>query len=215
MTYLEIVNKVLIRLREDTVATVSESIYSTLIGEFVQQALSEVADAHEWNAMRSTVVVTTVAGDINYALTDSGTSFSIECVFNNTEDCEVAKAPSSAWMTHMLLSNDVTRNQPTHYAINGVSATGDAVIEFYPPPDAVYNVNVNLKMKTTLSADSDPVWIDTLPIILKALLLAVDERGDDSGMTVDTIQGQFNNALSNAVAFDRQLNEDEGIWEVE
>ena len=38
MTYLELVNDVLIRLRETTVSTVSETTYSALIGKFVNDA---------------------------------------------------------------------------------------------------------------------------------------------------------------------------------
>ena len=35
MTYLELVNDVLVRLRESTVSTVGETTYSSLIGKFV------------------------------------------------------------------------------------------------------------------------------------------------------------------------------------
>jgi len=42
MTYLDIVNKVLIRLREDEVSAVSQTAYSKLIGEFVNDALRQV-----------------------------------------------------------------------------------------------------------------------------------------------------------------------------
>ena len=79
----------------------------------------------------------------------------------------------------------------------------------------MYNVNFNMKIKTVLSADTDEVYIDTLPVILKATLLAVDERGDDAGMTIDALQGQFNNALANAAAYDANLNDEETVWEVE
>lgn len=215
MNYLQIVNKVMLRLREDEVASVQENTYSKLIGEFVQQGTSEVEDAREWNALRTSVQVTTIAGDPDYALTGAGASYSIECVFNDTDDTEIRKAPSSAWMTHKLLDNNLTQNTPGYYDINGVDANLDPVVNFYPVPDAVYTIYFNMKIKTTLSADTDESPVPYLPILLKALLLAVDERGDDAGMTVDVIQGQFNNALANATAFDMQLNEDEGIWEVE
>lgn len=215
MNYLQLVNKVMLRLREDEVSSVSESTYSRMIGEFVSQALSEVADAREWNAMRSTISVNTSATVNSYSLTGAGTSYSIECVFNNTDDAEVTKAPSSAWMTHKLLDNNLANAQPSHWDVNGVDASGDPVVDFYPTPDAVYVVNFNMKIKTLLVDDTDEVWIDTLPIILKAQLLAVDERGDDQGVTAQALQGQFDNALANAVAFDMRLNEDEGIWEVE
>jgi hypothetical protein len=45
MTYLQLVNKVLTRLREDTVSTVSQNTYSALVGEFVNDAKRLVEDA--------------------------------------------------------------------------------------------------------------------------------------------------------------------------
>lgn len=215
MNYLAIVNEVMLRLREDEVTSVSESSYSRLIGVFVKQALSEVEDARDWNVLRTTVQVTTAAGDYAYALASAGTSYNILCVFNDTQDYEVCKAPSAAWMTHQLLGPSVEQNQPGHYDVNGVDGSGDPVVNFFPVPDAVYNINFNMKIKTVLSADTEEVYVDTLPVILKATLLAVDERGDDSGLTIDALQGQFNNALANAIAYDANLNEDETVWEVE
>lgn len=45
MTFLQLVNKVLVRLREDTVSSVDENSYSQLIGEFVNDAVKEVEAA--------------------------------------------------------------------------------------------------------------------------------------------------------------------------
>ncbi len=215
MNYLQIVNKVMLRLREDEVASVAESTYSRLIGEFVQQALSEVEDARNWNALRTTIAVTTAKDSYSYTLPNAGLSYNILCVFEDTEDYEVHKAPSYAWMNQRLLDNDVETDQPTYYDINGVDGAGDPIVNFYPVPDAVYTVNFNMKIKTQLVNDGDLVNIDWLPVVIKALLLAVDERGDDSGLTIDALQGQFNNALANAVAYDANLNEDETVWEVD
>ena len=54
MTYLEAVNKVLRRLRENTVSSVDETIYSRLIGEFVNDANHMVEDAWDWSNLRET-----------------------------------------------------------------------------------------------------------------------------------------------------------------
>jgi hypothetical protein len=45
MTYLELVNDVLVRLRETTVSSVSETSYSSLIGKFVNDAKRQIEDA--------------------------------------------------------------------------------------------------------------------------------------------------------------------------
>ncbi len=52
-TYLQIVNKVLVRLREDTVATVVENSYSTLIGALVNRVKTEMEDTWRWHALRA------------------------------------------------------------------------------------------------------------------------------------------------------------------
>jgi hypothetical protein len=49
MTYLEAVNSVLRRLREREVLSVSESAYSKLIGDFVNDARNEVETAWGWS----------------------------------------------------------------------------------------------------------------------------------------------------------------------
>ena len=72
MTYLQLVNAVLARLREDSVASVSTSAYSRLIGKFVNDAKRQVEDAWDWDAMSQTLTLNTVAGTSTYVLTGSG-----------------------------------------------------------------------------------------------------------------------------------------------
>ena len=72
MTYLQVVNSVLRRLREDTVSSVTENDYSTLIGDLVNTVKSEIEDAWKWNVLRNTITVNTVDGTYRYILTGSG-----------------------------------------------------------------------------------------------------------------------------------------------
>jgi len=51
MTYLELINDVLIRLRETTVSTSTETAYSTLIGKFVNDAKRQIEDSYAWNVL--------------------------------------------------------------------------------------------------------------------------------------------------------------------
>jgi predicted N-acetyltransferase YhbS len=56
MTYLELVNKVLRRLRESEVSTVqgvgNANQYARLIGDFINEAKSQVEVAWDWSALR-------------------------------------------------------------------------------------------------------------------------------------------------------------------
>jgi hypothetical protein len=68
-TQLSIVNRVLRRLREDVVTATTDNDYSELIADFVADAVSEVQDAHDWEACKHTVDVDIVDGTSDYELT--------------------------------------------------------------------------------------------------------------------------------------------------
>jgi len=68
-TQLEIVNKVLRRLREDSVVATNATEYSELIGDFVVDAYEEVIDEHQWEALKHRVVVDIASGTSKYELT--------------------------------------------------------------------------------------------------------------------------------------------------
>jgi len=68
-TQLTIVNRILRRLREDTVTGITDNDYSELIADFVADAVSEVQDAHAWEACKHTVIVDLVDGTSDYILT--------------------------------------------------------------------------------------------------------------------------------------------------
>ena len=57
MTYIQIINAVLRRLREDEVASPSDTEYSTLIGDFVNETKREVEAAWNWTALRTTITL--------------------------------------------------------------------------------------------------------------------------------------------------------------
>lgn len=217
MTYLDIVNKVLRRLREDTVSAVNETAYSQLIGDFVQQALSEVEDAWDWNVLRSTIQITTGAADFSYSLTGAGTSFRVFDVHEDNNDYDLTKA-GYRQMNHWLLDDSAPTDRPLYWDVNGRDTSGDPVVNFYPIPDGVYKVNFNMKIKTDLSNDatgSTVINVPWLPVQLKALALAMDERGDDQGMSLEYALQQAESALANAVSYDMALHSDETVWEVE
>jgi len=86
MTYLELVNDVLVRLREATVSTVSETSYSALIGKFVNDAKRQIEDAYAWNVLGTTITLSTTAGTYSYSLTGSGQKFQVIDVLKVTSN---------------------------------------------------------------------------------------------------------------------------------
>ena len=84
MTYLELVNDVLTRLRETNVSTVSETSYSALVGKFVNDAKRQIEDSYSWNVLSQTITVTTVSATSSYSLTGAGQKFRINDAINTT-----------------------------------------------------------------------------------------------------------------------------------
>ena len=66
MTYLDLVNDVLIRLRENEVTSVQDNAYSKLIGKFVNDAKRQCEDAYNWNALSDTLSAVTGSDVFNY-----------------------------------------------------------------------------------------------------------------------------------------------------
>ena len=96
MTYLNLVNNVLRRLREDEVTNVSESTYSKMVGDFVNDAKKLVENAWDWSALRSTLTITTAADDYTYSLTGSGNQGRVFRIINDTSNCEL-RYQTQAW----------------------------------------------------------------------------------------------------------------------
>ena len=84
MTYLDLINNVLRRLREDVVTTASETDYSALIGDLVNDAKKIVENSYDWTALRETITVSTVDGTDTYSLTGSGDLAVVKDVLNTT-----------------------------------------------------------------------------------------------------------------------------------
>ena len=72
------------RLREAEVTTVTQNTYSTMMGEFVNDAKEFVEDAWDWSGLRKTITVTTSADDYTYTLTGSGIKDKLLDAINNT-----------------------------------------------------------------------------------------------------------------------------------
>lgn len=67
-TYLDVVNKVLVNLRENQVQAVNATTYSSLIGEFVNSAKETVEDSWRWRNLTTEIAFTTVAPQVLYYL---------------------------------------------------------------------------------------------------------------------------------------------------
>ena len=81
ITFLQAVNRVLVKLRENELTTFSGmSNYEKLIAALVNEAKEEVEASWDWNYQRATYTITTANGTSTYALTGAGSELTIEGV---------------------------------------------------------------------------------------------------------------------------------------
>ena len=214
MTYLNLVNNTLRRLREETVATVEDTDYSALIGIFVNDALRYVESAWDWSVLRTTFPITTVAGTNKYSLTDFGTRSEVLYVHDETNNRVIAQE-SLQRIRELALSNDSVRGTIQYYAIEGVDANNDAQIRFYQTPDSVVNLNVyGVKRGSVLVNDTDTTPLPSAIIEQFAFAYALRERGETGGQSAGEQVALAQVDLTNAVALDANLRPEEVTWTV-
>ena len=190
MTYLQLINAVLRRLREDTVATYNESSYSTLIGDFVNEVKREVEDSWNWTQLRGTIQIATVSGTYAYTLTNGGDRYKILQVVNDTEDYELKKGNYN-YMNRWLTQNGIQNGKPFWYDVNGQSG-GDPTVNLYPVPDGVYTLNFNMTIpQDDLAAGATELTVPDYPVLLGAYARALSERGEDGGLMYAEAQRQY------------------------
>ena len=216
MTYLDLVNKVLLRLREPEVTTVQGSgtsnRYARLIGEFVNEAKSQVEAAWDWSALRSTLTATTSSGVFNYEIQGSRNNFKVLDVLNDTSEF-VMQYKDAAWFNQQFLLTTPETGSPYYYNFNGVSADGDTQVDIYPIPDGVYTLRFNITLRNlVLSDDADEVVIPTRPIILFATAMAIEERGEDGGQQSVNAYAAAQSALSDEISLDAARHPEDVIW---
>lgn len=212
-TYLQLVNNVLTRLRETEVSSVEDTPYSSLIGIFVNDAKREVEDAHEWNALATTIVIPTVPGQRNYTLLGSGDRFKTEDVINDTEDIAMRQAPQK-WLNRQYFLGNVQDSAPCYYSYNGYTPAGDSQVDLWPQPDAVYQIRFELIIpQTDLVNNSDNLIVPAHLVQLLAYAKAVGERGEDGGTSFGEIYQQYRLALADAISIERNRYDDQVIWE--
>lgn len=212
MNYLNLVNAVLKRLREDEVTSVTDNNYAKLIGSYVNDAKQEVENAYSWNALTSTIVATTQPNIINYVLTGSGHRFEVLDVWNNYDKSFMDNTPISS-MTQWLLTDNPQKGSPAYYAFNGQSSNGDVQVDLYPIPDAAYNIYFNVVApQADLVANTDELLVPSQPVIMGAYARALAERGEDAGIGSGDAYNMYLKVLADTIALESQRYIEESTW---
>lgn len=210
MTYLEIVNSVLRRLRENEVSTINENPYSKMIAEMVNDVKREVEDSWNWDVLRTTLTATTANQLFNYVLVGSGTRFRVLDVINDTSDYVMEYRPT-AWFDAVFLAQNAQNGSPIYYNFNGVDDNGDSQVDLFPIPDGVYSIRFNLVLpQADLVNDSDVIDVNAQAVIFGTVARAIEERGDDGGLAA--AQQRYASHVSDLISIEANRRPNETIW---
>jgi hypothetical protein len=202
MTYLELINDVLVRLREPEVSTFSETTYSTLIGKFVNDAKRQIEDAFSWNALGTTITVTTAANTSTYSLTGAGQKFQVMDVINTTSLLGLTNI-SFVDMNRKLNFAPVATETPTEYAFDGVDGSYDTQVKLYPIPNGVYTIKFMLTVpQAILASNSTVVKVPDVLVVQNAYARALLERGEDGGLSSSDAYSLYRAMLSDYIALE-------------
>lgn len=210
MTYLEIVNRVLRRLRENEVSSVSETPYSKLIGDLVNVVKREVEDAWDWGALRDTLSATTTNTVFNYVLVGSTTRIRILEVLNDTDNFFMQQR-GTRWFDQQFLLTSPQYGSPMYYNFNGVDGNGDSQIDIYPIPDGTYDLRINCIIpQAELVNNTDIILVPANLVIEGTIARAISERGDDGGYQEQ--ESRYRSMAADLIAGESQQRLDEVTW---
>ena len=212
MTYLNLMNNVLRRLREEETTSVTSTTYVKMVGDFINDAKKVVEEAADWSALRETIVVTTTASDNSYSLTGGGDNVKVMCVLNDTSNLFM-DYQTKDWFNEQLYISSAAEGAPRYYTYNGLDSSGDTEVLVGPTPDGVYSLRFDvIKRQADLSANSDSLLVPAMPVIHYAVALLARERGETGGTSTAEYFSIADKFLSDAIAIDAAKHPEEMVF---
>ena len=202
MDYLQLINNVLVRLRETQVSSSNETAYSTLIGRFVNDAKRQIEDAFSWNVLGQTVTITTTPGTYIYSLTGSGQKFQVMDALNTTANVGLQNI-SFVQMNRFQNLVPAISGIPEYYAFDGVDGNGDTKVVLYARPDNVYTIPFALTVpQAPLTSDNTLVLVSDALVVQNAYARALVERGEDGGLNSSEAYNLYRGMLADQIALE-------------
>ena len=226
MTYLDLINNVLIRLREDKIVAeqVDTDPYWRFIGSAVNDAKAHVEDAWQWGALRGPETISLTPANSQpgpfaptYELPDSAdNSYIIKNFFfaSNPEKYTGLQWVSKQQMQQLHSNGTPPIGQPSRVAVVGNDPnTGNIAIVVYPTPRDTDSLIIDkVSNQPNLVAATDRLKVPPLPVYTFATALASRERGEVGGAPTSELFVMANSYLSDAIAIDSALYANELDW---
>ena len=209
MTYLNLVNNVLMRLREPNISSVSENKdpVVNIVKMLVNDAKRYVESAHQWNATRYLWRFGTEKNKASYVLDgtkDGARITGLQIYYHHIDQ----------WDLKAIINGGPRFGEPHRYAWEGTDDEGNIMLRLDPIPVDVYAVEVlGWRNLPDLQYDSDFIRIPSQPVLYYALALSARERGEVGGQTAQELFGMADKYISDAIALDATLSPTEFTWE--
>lgn len=215
MNRLQIINNALRKLRESEVTAVSDTAYSKMLADFLNDVKREVEDSWDWTMLRSVIDVTTAASTETYALTGIGKRGRIKAAYNDTDDNYLVQVHQQYINREKYVSTAADSDSPEYYRVRGVDASGDMQVDLYPTPSAVETLRFDcIVPQADLSDDTTELTVPDYPVMLGLYARAVSERGEDGGIAYNEADMAYRQALGDAIAQDGGRAEEDLMWRV-
>jgi len=222
MTYRELINEVLIRLREDTILTdwsgnINDSTtvteYQKVVGAMINDSKRTVENFHDWLVLRQTVNISTVSGTKNYNLS-SGQELKVIDSINNSTGTGLVQV-SREFLNKRKYPTDPT-GEPLYYGFNGADSSNNLKIDLSPVPIASQTISFDIvKAQDELTASTTVIKVPQKPVVLGAWARAISERGEDGGTQTTIVAEEAMQALKQAIMLDSGNTQYETQWYVE
>jgi hypothetical protein len=233
MTFREAINEVLIRLREETIATdwsgnINDSStvtdYQKVIGSLINDSKQFVESNHDWLSLRETFTITTTSGTMQYILGDAtsgaGTNFKVLDVINRDTGQHLSQVNNEWLNAKSFPIANIANGEPLHYAMNGsstvvVTRSPDMNVDLYPVPTSAQNINFNIvKSQEHLALSTSVVKVPFQTVILGAWARAIAERGEDGGAQSGIVAQEALDSMKQAIMIDSGNTKFENDWYV-
>jgi hypothetical protein len=222
MTYREIIDGVLRRLREDQLGSdwtgdlssaSGPTDYQKMIGDFVNDAKYEVEHYWDWQVLRVTSAISTTSGTMSYSLVGADRDFKVLDVIDTKEGIHLKQMSSAEINLKVFPTANISSGQPIGYGFNGIDDNLDTVVDIWPVPNDIRQINFNVvKPQDKLTQAATHCYVIEQAVILGAYMRALAERGEDGGTQVSVAAVEYNNVISRAVQIDASKTQMETVW---
>ena len=240
MTQIEIINKVLVRLRESKVSTVAANDYSQLMGEFLNEVIGELNDRWDWSQSiyRTDFTLTAGARTVNTMLVGSIDNANVtnetskpwgrwddrnnpyNMAFETTAGKEFLIPETHLGNIRIKESMDnILTGRPEMWSWHYETVSGErgVVIDFDRETDiertySFYFYTPQRTLEVDGSDDNTEVLLPSRPLINGVLFYALNERGEEIGEPGNVAESRYVDSVGAAIEDDERIQKRKQVY---